>query len=163
RQLSPDTVLDELAGPRTVRSLRRNFGHIVYVEKSLSTHQAGKSKAWANAFRPLRRGRWSAMHCCGPNKLAIGSQQDSVFGAAKAVRLVQDRVEDRRDSARGAVDGAQHLGQRRLPRQRLVALSAAFVELSLQLRTGAPKIGGRLVERRGHWSARASNGTSSET
>jgi hypothetical protein len=41
-QLRPDTVLNERAGNRIVRSLRRNFDHVMYVEKSLSTHQAAK-------------------------------------------------------------------------------------------------------------------------
>ena len=42
------------------------------------------------------------------------------------------------------VDGAQHLGQCRLPRQRLVALGTVFVEPLLRLRVGALEISGRV-------------------
>src|SRR5262249_5679217 len=93
----------------------------------------------------------------------VVSQQHAVFGTAKSVRLVEDCLKDRPDIAGGAVDGPQHLGQRRLSGERRVALGAAFVEPLLQLRIGAMEIGGRVVEPRGHSSAPTSNRISSET
>jgi hypothetical protein len=43
------------------------------------------------------------------------------------VRLLQDRVEHRREIARGRIDDLQHLGGRGLPLQRLVALGKRLI------------------------------------
>src|SRR5271163_4436390 len=75
--------------------------------------------------------------------LAVIGHQGTRGGAAEAVRLLQDRLEHRPRVARRTVDSVQHLGQRRLPRQRRVALGAALVEF-------APEIGDLVVEDHGH-------------
>ncbi len=68
-------------------------------------------------------------------------------GAAKRVRLFQDRVEHRREIAGRGIDDPQYLGGRGLLRQRFVALGAALVEPLLQLGVRAPKFGQLVVER----------------
>src|SRR5271155_2390781 len=75
--------------------------------------------------------------------LAVIGHQGTQGGAAEAVRLLQDRLEHRPRVAGRAVDGAQHLGQCRLPRQRRVALGMALVEF-------APELGYLVVEDHGH-------------
>jgi hypothetical protein len=96
---------------------------------------------------------WMAQHRCElfrvamrrdrAEMLTVIGHQGAYGGAAKAVRLLQDRLEHRPRVAGRAVDGVQHLGQRRLPCQRRVALGATLVEF-------APEIGDLVVEDHGH-------------
>jgi len=76
----------------------------------------------------------------------------SGLGPAEPVRFVEDHLEHRRDVARRAVDGVEHLGQRRFPGQRPVALGRPlvqfplrFVPLSSALGALASKIGDDLL------------------
>ena len=49
------------------------------------------------------------------------------------MRLLQDRIEYRREIAGRGIDDLQHLGSRGLPPQRLVALGSALGKLPLQI------------------------------
>src|SRR5271163_3997296 len=77
---------------------------------------------------------------------ALMDDQVTDSSAAKTVRLLQDRLEHRSRVAGRAVDDIQHLGQRRLPRQRRIAFGALFVELLPQRGIGALKFGYLVVE-----------------
>src|SRR6516165_102862 len=149
-QLGPDSVLDEPAWNRIVRPLGRNLDHIFYVKKSLAAHQSGKPKAWAKPLPALGKARRRAMNCRGPKKLAIVSQQDAVFGTAEAVRFFQYRIEDRREIAGRGVDNLQEFGDGGLPRQSLVALGGAFLDLRLKFGDGPPQIGKRCLAFHSH-------------
>jgi hypothetical protein len=68
--------------------------------------------------------------------------------AAEAGRLVQNRLEHRRQIAGRAVDDLQHLGGARLLGQRLVTLGGARIEFSLERRNPLLQICQRVIEDR---------------
>jgi hypothetical protein len=80
--------------------------------------------------------------------LAVIGVHDAEIGFAEAGRLLQHRIERRREIARRAVGDLQDLGSRSLPLQSFVALGGALVELLLEFRNGLTKIGD--VEHCGH-------------
>jgi hypothetical protein len=90
---------------------------------TLSTHQAAKPEAWANALPPLGIGPpRCAMHCCGPKKFTIVSEKDAVFRTTEAVRLLQYCVEHWDEIAGRGVDDLEDLGRGRLLVARLAQL-----------------------------------------
>src|SRR6266851_4411352 len=95
-----------------------------------------------------------------PCMLTVIGRQYAASGPAETVRLLQYRVEHRREFVGRGIDDLQHLRGCSLLRQRVVALGGALVELALQLRVGALQIGYRLVERRGHLLIPSGRGSS---
>ena len=74
-------------------------------------------------------------------------------------RLLEDRVEYRREVAGRGIDDLQHLGGRGLLLERLVTLGSAFGKLTMQIGYELLGIGKRAVGRRAH--LRASSGPTS--
>jgi hypothetical protein len=62
------------------------------------------------------------VHCDGQKKFAIVGQQDAVFDATETMRLLQYRVEHRREITRRRIDNLQHLSGGGLLLQRLARL-----------------------------------------
>ncbi len=98
---------------RVVRHSRRELHQIGDMRKALPGHQPSQSAVasgspWpAHDFRErLRR----AVHGTGAKLLPVADQEAPECGAANAVRLFEDRLEDRLWIARGAVDDLQDLG-----------------------------------------------------
>jgi len=70
-------------------------------------------------------------------ELAVIGPEHAERRLAQPQRAIEQRREDRRQVAARGRDHLQHLGRRRLLRQRLIALAAGGVELAAQLRVGS--------------------------
>jgi len=90
----------------------------------------------------------------GAEAFAIEGPQITEGSATQVQRLVQHRVEDRREAAGGGVDDLQHLGHRRSLGQRLVALGFALGKLTMQIGYELLGIGERAVGRCAHLRTR---------
>jgi hypothetical protein len=76
--------------------------------------------------------------------------QTTVGNATKTMRLLQNRVEDRRKLARRGVDDAQDLGHRLFLSLIFVTLDSALGKLALEIGDDLCGIGQRAVRRRAH-------------
>src|SRR6516165_2821490 len=92
-----------------------------------------------------------AMHRGRTESLTVPKSQGSKRRSAQAVRLLQDRVEHRREIAGRGIDNLQDLRGRRLLLQRLVTLCSAFGKLTLQIGYELFRIGERAVGYRAHF------------
>ncbi len=78
--------------------------------------------------------RREAAMCRGVNARAVIGPQDAESGVAQGQRLVEHRLEYRREVAGRAVYDLQHPGGGDLPRQRLVAFGGSLLQLALKPR-----------------------------
>src|SRR6202040_3472118 len=143
--------IDPRRAPRVIAPVPRKIRN---VDEALTAKQPVMRGAWTRAIGRTQKLRdiflRNAPQSDCVKMLAIIGRQKTECRFAETHRFFEHRVEDRCEVAGRAVDDVQHLGQRRFPRRRRVALGAALVEPSLQLGVGAPKIGGFVIEDPGH-------------
>jgi len=87
----------------------------------------------------------------GAEMLPVINCQTAAGSFTQSMRLFEHRVEHRREIAWRRVDNLQDFRHRGFLSLAFVALGSALVELPPEFRVGAPKIGYRVVDRRGHW------------
>src|SRR5690349_12298773 len=78
-------------------------------------------RPWFERFGEFREVRWY-LASKEMKALSIECQQCAYRCPAEGVRLIQDRVEHRREVSRRRIDDPEHLGGRRLLLQRLACL-----------------------------------------
>ena len=102
---------------------------------------------WPLLEQPLDEIR-SATGCDRATEIALDPKNVAIRRTAQTQRLLQNRVEHRREVAGRRIDDLQHLGGRGLPSERLVALDIARVEPLQQLGVGPLEISDNLLRDR---------------